>query len=356
MIMRIFQMITIKPKTRAKIEIKTIEEVVPYLRKFSKTWKTLTPIVSDRLQSLILSSPFFPGMSHFGLVLRKDILNMRSGTFSKEEYKDIFGWSENDINVLMNGKGAIIKQHCGFTPGQKEFWMLHHNMNVEDAIKQVSETQAKLSKRKKKTTANQPTSLAYYISRGLSQEDAVKAQSDVQKKRRNNCVEYWLNKGYTIDEAKIEISNLQKKRSQLSVEYWLHRGYTLEQAQEKSKTVQKNQLPQKFSKISVKFFKELLAVLEKENINIDDFKYGEDEHCIYISSKRRIYPDFIHMPSKKIVEFDGIYWHSIPEKRDTERDDILKSMGYKVLRVPETYNKMLWNKYIIQAAEFIKEN
>ena len=349
-------MITIKPKTRSKIEIKTLEEVIPFLSKFSKNWKRLTPLVKQRLIQLLVSNTFYPNMYHFGLVIRKDILGMRSGTFKSEEYRDIFGWSEEEISKLFNSKAQIFKNCCAFTPGQKEFWIKHHHYSEADAIKKVSETQRKLSKRKKKTTINQPTSLAYYIHRGMSEEQGLKEQSAGQKKRRSNCIEYWLNKGYSKEDAQKEISELQKKRSMFSIEYWLHRGYTLEEAQKHSGTALKNQSTGRISKISQKFFKEVILSLEHDGFSELDFKYGENEHIEFISPKRRIYLDFLHVPSKKVIEFDGKYWHNKRQEQDSNRDDILKSMDYTVLRIPETYNKALWNKYIIQAVEFIKEN
>lgn len=349
-------MIVIKPKTRSKIEIKTLEEIVPYLSKFSKNWKRLTPTVKARLILLLEGCPFYPGMFHFGLVLRKDILNMRSGTFSPTEYRDIFGWTDEEIFTLMQSKAQIFKELCTVTPGQKEFWIQHHAMSEEDAIKAVSEQQRKLSIRKKKTKVNQPTSLAFYIHRGMSVEEALEAQSAVQKKRRNNCIEYWLNKGFSEENAKKKISELQKKRSKLSIEYWLHRGCTLEEAQEESRKAQKLQLPAKFSKISQKFFNEVLDKLEQIGFNRQDFKYGEHEQCVYTKSNKRNYLDFLHVPSKAVVEFDGTYWHAPQEQQDSERDTTLTSMGYSILRIPETYNVIKWDKYVSTAVDFIKEN
>lgn len=254
-------MISIKPKTRSLITIKTVEEIIPHLKRVSKNWRSLTPKVKDCLITLLNRNPNYTGMSLFHFDLRKEVLHMRSGTFSSEQYKDIFGWSDEEIGSLMESKGKIFKETCAFTPYQKEFWMKHYDLSEEDAIKKVSDVQIKLSKRKKKTTVNQPTSLQYYLHRGMNEAEAIKAQSEVQKKRRNNCVEYWLNRGYSKEDAKKQISNVQKLRSKLSIDYWLHRGYTLEQAQEEAEVAQKSQMPGKVSKISQKFFAELLSEL-----------------------------------------------------------------------------------------------
>jgi hypothetical protein len=340
------------------IIIKTIEEIIPHLKRVSKSWRSLTPQVKDSLLSLLSRNPIYSGMNLFHLDLRKDVLHMRSGTFSSDQYKNIFGWSEEEISSLIKSKDNIIKNSSGgLTPCMKEFWIKHHGLSEKDAIKKVSEIQTKLSKRKKKTVFNNPISLQYYLQRGINKDEAIRAQSEVQKKRRNNCIEYWLNKGYSKEYAKKEISNLQKLRSKLSIEYWLHRGYTLEQAQKEAYLAQKAQMPSKVSKISKKFFTELLLELKKYGYLENEFKYGDNEECIYISSKRRIYLDFYHQLTKKVIEFDGKYWHSEKTIEDEKRDKMLKELGYSVLRIPETYDNELWNKYLIQAVEFIvKEN
>jgi hypothetical protein len=323
----------------------------------SKSWRSLTPQVKDRLLALLSRNPIYTGINLFHLDLRKEVLQMRSGTFSSEQYKNIFGWSDEEIRSLMKSKGKIIKDSSGgLTPCMTEFWVRHHGLSEKDAIKKVSELQTKLSKRKKKTVFNNPVSLQYYLHRGMNEDEAIKMQSEVQKKRRNNCIEYWLNKGYSKEYAEKEISNLQKLRSKLSVEYWLNKGYALEQAQKEADAAQKAQMPTKVSKISKKFFTELLLELKKYGYLENEFKYGDNEECIYISSKRRVYLDFYHQTTKKVIEFDGRYWHSEKDIEDDNRDKLLKELGYSVLRIPETYDNVLWNKYLIQAAEFIKEN
>lgn len=349
-------MISIKPKTRALITIKSVEDIIPHLKRVSKNWRSLTPLVRDRLIVLLSGNRNYGGMSLFHLDLRKEVLEMRSGTFSSEQYSAIFGWSEQEINELMDSKGKIFKETCKYTPGQKEFWMVHHGLSEEEAILRVSEAQRKLSRRKKKTTVNLANSLAYYIHRGCSEEEAIKMQSEVQKKRRNNCVEYWTSRGHSVEDAKEKISKIQQLRSKLSIEYWLHRGYSEEEAQEQAMAAQKKQLPGKISKVSRKFFEELLNRLITEGLNPEEFKFADDEQAIYITKSRRVYPDFIHLPSKKIIEFDGKYWHSKEgaKEKDEQRDNLLANLGYSILRIPETYNKMLWNKYISEAITFIK--
>ena len=129
---------------------------------------------------------------------------------------------------------------------------------------------------------------------------------------------------------------------------------SLEQAQAESHKAQKQQMPAKYSKVSQKFFIELLNLLGK--INKADFAFGEHEEHVYLENNKRIYLDFLHIPSKKVIEFDGKYWHEFQEEQDKYRDYALKTMGYKILRIPETYNKRLWDKYLDNAVKFISES
>lgn len=351
-------MITINPKTRPKIEIRSIEEIIPYLQKVSKNWKSLTPSIREKLETLLNDNLFFPGMSHFLKVVRKDVLDMRSGTFTAEQYAEIFGWSDSEISDFMQHKKNIWRKACPYTTAQPEFWMLHHGMNLEEARNTVSKKQQILSKRKKKTTANLKNSLTYYTSRGMSEEQGLIEQSKVQRLRRNNCIEYWLSRGFSEEDGKKEISELQKKRSQLSMVYWLDRGYSIEESKEKSSlAIRKNiSLRSGISKSSKKFFTELVGILNTQGFEDGEFLFGDNEKCIFMSNQKRFYLDFYHEASNSVIEFDGHYWHKDSADQDALRDAYLLSIGLKTLRIPEPKNNRDSDKYINDAVTFIKDN
>lgn len=56
---------------------------------------------------------------------------------------------------------------------------------------------------------------------------------------------------------------------------------------------------------------------------------------------RFIFPDFINIKSKKIIEFDGTYWHgkyiirNSNRLRDWQRDEIIQNNGFEVLHIKE---------------------
>lgn len=338
-----------------KWDIETLEDFAPHLQCVSKNWKKFTPRVSERLQTLLNENIKFSTKYEFYEYLRKQILEMRSGTFQEEHYVDIFGWATEEARQLLSDKGQLFKEstHGGLTPNKAKFWEVYHKCSAAKAKERVSKFQRKLSIRKKKTKINQPTSIDYWLNRGHSQEQAVSQQSLLQKLRRNNCVEYWTSRGYSAEDAKLKISEIQKTRSQLSVNYWLHRGHDVESAQKNSLRAQRQQLPAKFSKVSQRFFIQLVdQLVSLHGFKKEDCLFGENEKCVYLTKRKRVFLDFLHVPSNKIIEFDGIFWHKNPE-RDKSRDNALEKIGFKTLRVPETYNIHMWNKYISQAIQFL---
>jgi hypothetical protein len=339
-----------------KYEVSKIDDFVPHLKLISKSFVKLTPIVIDRLHTLLTSNKKFSSKQSFYDYLKENILCSRSGTYNKEQYEEIFGWNKENITELMEGKANVLRTYTGcLSPALKEFWMKYHGMSEKEAKEKVSEHQRNKSIRKKKTKINQPTSLDYYLNRGIGFDEAIKLQSDLQKKRRKNCVEYWIHRGYSLEEAKNNVSAIQRKNSQYSLDYWLYRGYSLEEAKTNSVAAHNKNSTGKISKISQKFFEEVISALELLGFNKSDFMYGANEACVFLSNKRRFYIDLLYVPTKTIIEFDGKYWHLNSKNADNIRDATLVDLGYRVLRVKETYNFEEWNKYKDQAVSFIKD-
>jgi len=101
-----------------------------------------------------------------------------------------------------------------------------------------------------------------------------------------------------------------------------------------------------FSKISQVLFWNISAQL-KDLSTIFFAQLGEDKKPDYsgvnnevrLTLDKVILPDFIDIESKKIIEFDGTYWHGEVgrgnKERESTRDEILRSNGYKVLHIKE---------------------
>jgi very-short-patch-repair endonuclease len=71
-----------------------------------------------------------------------------------------------------------------------------------------------------------------------------------------------------------------------------------------------------------------------------------------------VLPDFIHIPSKKIIEFDGVYYHrNTPENktRELKRDEDLRRNGYSVFHVNEKEYKLFPDETISKCKKFLNE-
>lgn len=55
------------------------------------------------------------------------------------------------------------------------------------------------------------------------------------------------------------------------------------------------------------------------------------------------------------VEYDGEYWHRTRQQYDRRRDEYLKNLGYKILRIVSS-NKLPTLEQIIEAVEYLRED
>lgn len=116
-----------------------------------------------------------------------------------------------------------------------------------------------------------------------------------------------------------------------------------------------------WSKMSQELFISLLDILS-ENINLDDFDIyfalKNNEKCIYENGKAYFY-DFCFKGKefKKLIEFDGDYWHSKQEVKETEKvkNRLAQKYSYDLLRVKEKDWVNNRNKVIEKCIEFILE-
>jgi len=66
----------------------------------------------------------------------------------------------------------------------------------------------------------------------------------------------------------------------------------------------------------------------------NEWKYVGDGKCWVTSGSKRMNPDFINSKRKKIIEYNGAYWHKYENNQD--RIDLYKNIGYSCLIVEET--------------------
>ena len=75
----------------------------------------------------------------------------------------------------------------------------------------------------------------------------------------------------------------------------------------------------------------------------DMHQYKNKEYRLKLSSGNMVMPDFIDLEKKKIIEFDGDYWHNgvrANKKKEEARQKMIMNDNFSVLRVREhDYNK-----------------
>jgi very-short-patch-repair endonuclease len=208
----------------------------------------------------------------------------------------------------------------------------------------------------------------------INKEEIKNKISKSNKDNGNNdaTMSYWLNAGYTEDESKQKIKErqttftlrkcIEKYGEEEGKSRWLDRQ---EKWQNSCKKTRKNG----FSKISQKLFWQIYEKLNKKN-SIFFAELGEDkllddsglnnEYRLKLTT-RILLPDFIDLNTKKIIEFDGTYWHGehkikyTNKLRDEDRDKLLESEGYKILHIKECEYRKDSNLIINKCLEFLNE-
>lgn len=259
--------------------------------------------------------------------------------------------------------------------GTYEFLMYKYYLSKDDAIKLQNERALNRGEKIKETMDNRikenpnfhkeksHQTKEYWLKRGLSENDAIEKVSVVMKnihnktweKRRNNPelykninttqIDYWKNKGFNENEAKNKISERQKT---FSLEKCIEKYGEIEGRQkwlDRQEKWIKNYKKNNFSKISQKLFWEIYEKIEKRNdIYFATLKNGlldnsgkNNEYGLRLNDGF-VLPDFFIKNEKKIIEFDGTYYHrDNPEniKRSYIRDEKLKMENFIVLHISE---------------------
>ena len=133
---------------------------------------------------------------------------------------------------------------------------------------------------------------------------------------------------------------------------------------EKTEKWMKSYTKTNYSKVSQELFKGLLPnIVDISDIYFathtrkDMTKYVNKEYILSVGNTY-VRPDFISLNRKKIIEFDGDYWHSeavANPEREENRDRLLMEAGYDVLHVKECDYKADKTKVINQCLIFLKQ-
>lgn len=205
-----------------------------------------------------------------------------------------------------------------------------------------------------------------------NKKEIIKKISNSNKNGGNNntTLIYWINKGYTEDQAR---EQLRERQQTFSLEkcigkygdaegekVWIDRQVKWIDSIKKTR---KNG----FSKISQILFWEIYHNIKQKkdihfaelDINKEKDTSGKNNEYRLKLNNRVILPDFLDINKKKIIEFDGTYWHgekiikNSNKLRDSERDKLAIENGFLVFRVKEEEYRKNPSKVLQECLEFL---
>lgn len=179
-------------------------------------------------------------------------------------------------------------------------------------------SRSKASEQKRKETS--PFSIEFYRKRfpDNTEEEYKKMVSEranffLKDRKTWTQVEYWIEKGMSHEEAAVEIAKrqsrdlafFQKKYGEEGKKLWEER-----QKNWKAKVFNEDQwIGRGRSNVSEKFFDVICSLFK------DKVKRGSDEKFIWDKELQRAYKyDLVFVDLKKIIEFNGDFWHCNPNK------------------------------------------
>lgn len=234
---------------------------------------------------------------------------------------------------------------------------------------------SKVNASEEKRKACSPFSKDFYIKRNLSLEDRDSFIKSVNLKKEYTVqIDYYLNRGYSNDEAKKLLHNRQQTFTleKCKEKYGEELGYKIwkdRQNKWKSKVFNETtHISTGTSIIAINFINEILC-----DVNSNNFLYGKNEKFIYDNKNKKAYKfDLTNEKTKRIIEFNGDFWHMNPkiynendintchkmtakEKWEIDRIkiDAAKSHGYEVLVIWESDYKNNHDEIINECRKFI---
>jgi uncharacterized C2H2 Zn-finger protein len=218
------------------------------------------------------------------------------------------------------------------------------------------------------------------LSKNFIYADSVDKKSIIDKisnSNKNNgnndtTLIYWINGGFTEKESKEKIKErqttftlekcIEKYGKENGILRWKDRQEKWHNSYKKSKKNGYSKISQElfwklFERIDIDVKKFIFFAELNEDKNLDTSGLN-NEYRLNLDN-RFIFPDFINIDSKKIIEFDGTYWHgkhiikNTNRLRDHQRDEIIIRNGYSVLHIKEEDYRNDKNDAVEKCLEFL---
>jgi len=365
-----------------------IENFKNYILKLDKNIRYENKIIKEEIESLFSKLEEQEGVVSYSLIRGWLIKNY---TFKTKKWGNINyflerGWSEE------NGLVKEIKQRNRLCV---EYW-LNKGYSINEAELEISTQQKKSSKCVKtyhgksksmlrdkgysedevKRICLTPTNVEFWVNKGLNENDAKNVisknqinaakQVDFENRLLPSNLEYWLDRGFNYEQSKLKV---KKRQTTFSLEICIEKYGEingLKRFNERQLKWLSNYKRTNFSKISQELF---WLILENEKIDGElyfaTYKNGLKDESGKNNEYRLelingvILPDLFLKNKKKIIEFDGTYYHrNTPENslREDRRDKMILESGYEVLHISESDYKKNKQEIINKCVSFLKEN
>jgi len=251
---------------------------------------------------------------------------------------------EKEINKIVN-KMKKTKLDNELYPQRIEYW-IKQGYTEKEAKEKVSERQTTFSKEKCIIEYGEIEGLKIFNERQRKWQETLNNKSDEEKAEINLKKNPFNHLNFTNRYG--EIDGMIKYN-----EFRLNNSKT-------------------YSKISIEMFDE---IIKQGSLDLSDVEYKENETISYDETNNKYYLyDFTLYSKKKIIEFNGDYWHASPKKyrnnevikqmnREISVDEIWKqdyikvnhaiSKGYEVLIIWESDYKNNKKKIINKCLEFL---
>lgn len=174
---------------------------------------------------------------------------------------------------------------------------------------------------------------------------------------------YWLNRGYSEEDAIGKVSKIQVTFSKNKLVEKCGEEQGIKRWNERQEKWLKNYTKTNFSKISQLLFEEIMKELDDSydiyfatHNRAEMEKYKNKEYTLKLHD-RTVKPDFIDLNRKRIIEFDGDYWHNnnvANPTREKDRDISIIEGGYEILHVKECEFKKNTQRVIEECLKFLK--
>lgn len=288
-----------------------------------------------------------------------------NGHYTSKEYCFLLNGGEmgykiwNEKRENFSGEKNAAYNHGGkFSSLSKNFFK-YENLN-EDEVKSKIDSVSKKISRGNSENKNKPTTLIYWLNQGYSKD---KAEELLKERQTTFSLEKCIDR-YGEEEGNRIFQERQEK--------W--QNTLMSKSTEEIERINREKLSKGkgYSKISQKLFIELYKYVydkfdeiyfatlnNKKGIveSVDKNFFYEYCHVSKKSKKQKIFFfDFFIKDTKKIIEFDGDYWHGQArgnQLRDKERDEVLLSEGFQVLRVKERDYKNNPNQTVKECIEWL---